>query len=802
MEIIENNPFRVLGLPITASVREIDKRATELETYASMGKPKTYDTDFNFKPALRTLETITEARKKLQLDEEKFRHSLFWFWNNNSVDDLALDLLRDGDIEKAKAIWEKAVFANSEDVYIPVAVIEDLISETKWSTTDNDDWRTEKEDDYFVIEKRKDGSMFSSQRAEFEDAEKWLIECDCEWMSGAEDSPFGVVFGREGKNFFTFNISANGSYSLFRYVDWKLEKIVDWTDSDTVNGYGTNHLEIQRNRDEIILRINDEEVERIERKPFFGQHFGFYVHNIQTVHFSNLRLSKIKKDERYAIGISVSNKNVSCVKNLSLLQLYHSISHGILKSYSWEPSISLFEKFISSEYFGEYAKSVAGEKFVLNRDETIDYYNRLLVESLKPSLNKTYGVTTQAFIDSFSVFPEKNFQAVKNLFVAGSIQKINKAVSKAEGQRKADATKTVDSGKELISCVENEIVQISKTLGASSIEYQLASDKVVDELILSGIAYCNAAKDDEPGLPLYKYATTIAVTPEAIERAKENLRSCELSIPLKNIHKLIEKSQNFRQASPRNAISTGQNLIAESKVHLNNLKASAGSESDEFRSATHYLVHEIVQCGIAHFNSTKNDEPGLPLYQYAVSLATSSEDKKYVNENLASCKEWIKNKAYLLCHFCGRNEPKIVSSIDKTMYLETHRSYFPRSVEFSYGDVSIPRCKECESIHTAVSNYHMKTAFTIIGSGVFGFVVAAILTSNLQSSGLATDREQRSFVIGAVFAIVMGIVGWGITRKFFTKVDAGDIRKASDIGSYPPVRKRLSEGWSFSKPSA
>ena len=159
MEPIENNPFRVLGLPITASVREIEKRATELETYVSMGKTKTYDLDFRFKPVHRTLENITAARKKLQLDEEKFRHSLFWFWNKNSVDELALELLREGNVDKAIAIWEKAVFSNKEDVFIQVPVIEDLIqASSDWPELDDDNHRLEIEGDTFVIERKSEGT--------------------------------------------------------------------------------------------------------------------------------------------------------------------------------------------------------------------------------------------------------------------------------------------------------------------------------------------------------------------------------------------------------------------------------------------------------------------------------------------------------------------------------------------------------------------------------------------------------------------------------------------------------------------
>ncbi|HQU91421.1 MAG TPA: hypothetical protein PLK77_03950 [Pyrinomonadaceae bacterium] len=805
MELIENNPFRILGLPLTATVREIDKRANDLETFASMGKTKTFDTDFfNFVPVVRTLEKVTEAKKKLQLDEEKFRHSLFWFWINNSVDELAIDLLRDGDMEKAKTIWEKAVFANSEDVYAPVVVIEDLVPE--FANTDNDNWHNENERDYLSVEKLKEGAGFLTVFADFEDTEKWLIECDCEWMDGATDSPFGIVFGREGKDFFTFNISANGSYSLFRYVDWKLGKIVDWTDSDAIDGYGINHLEIQRNRDEIILRINGEEVDRIEREPFFGQYFGFYVHNIQTLHFSNLRLSKIEKDPRYGSGILVSNKNVSCVKNLSLLQLYHSNPHGILKSYSWEPSISLFERFVSSEYFDEYANSVAGEKFVLNRSDIIDYYSKVLIGYLKSSLDKTYGVTTSEFINSFSIFPGKNYQAVKNLFVAGTIQKIDKAIAIAEQQRLASAIKAVESGNKLISSIESEIEQLSSTLGTGSIEYQLATDNVVTELVRSAIDHSNEIFEPELELPLLKFASKIAVTPKSVEFANRNLRGCERAVPEKQVLKLLEKTQTLIAATPGGAVSVGQKLITECKEPLTTLEEVAGADSEEYKRCSDAVSNLLVQCGIVHFNATKNDEPALPLYRYAVALAESSEAEKYADENLASCKEWIEKKHYMLCYFCGKNLPEKEASITKTMYVETTRDRHFNStrVGYSYGDVLVPRCGVCKSLHQESTSYYLKLSVSILSGAAAGFVGGVLIYPHFKNfilrMGSAFPVGGWAFSFASLFLI--GLICGLIARRLLPTIDTSDVRKASDINGFPEIKKRLSEGWTFNQPSA
>lgn len=113
MEICLNNPFRILGLTATANEREITKRVSDLIIYAEMQKQKNYDLDLGFlKPIKRTTETIQEAKKKIEQVEERLFNSLFWLWNNSSVDQLAFDFLKESNIPKAIEILKKGVKEN------------------------------------------------------------------------------------------------------------------------------------------------------------------------------------------------------------------------------------------------------------------------------------------------------------------------------------------------------------------------------------------------------------------------------------------------------------------------------------------------------------------------------------------------------------------------------------------------------------------------------------------------------------------------------------------------------------------
>ena len=109
MKLILENPYRILGLPVTASDREIAKRGDDLAMYIEMGITKKYEHDFLFdtNPISRTKESLQRALGQLELGNQKIFHSTFWFHNNSSVDQLVFELLNEGQLAKAEDIWNK-----------------------------------------------------------------------------------------------------------------------------------------------------------------------------------------------------------------------------------------------------------------------------------------------------------------------------------------------------------------------------------------------------------------------------------------------------------------------------------------------------------------------------------------------------------------------------------------------------------------------------------------------------------------------------------------------------------------------
>jgi len=112
MDLIHQNPFRVLGLPVTSTDKEIAKRIGEISLYAEMGKPMEYDVDhyFSTKP-IRSEESVKEAKQSIEQPFNKLFHSLFWFWEGvkNTADEMAFSELKRGNVDKALRFWEKEV---------------------------------------------------------------------------------------------------------------------------------------------------------------------------------------------------------------------------------------------------------------------------------------------------------------------------------------------------------------------------------------------------------------------------------------------------------------------------------------------------------------------------------------------------------------------------------------------------------------------------------------------------------------------------------------------------------------------
>lgn len=108
MKIIQENPYRIVGVLSNATAKDIQSRKNKIIAYAKVGKQISSDFDF---PSLLTIErdqsNIEKSFSAIQQSNEILVNSLFWFLNTNSFDEAAISYLQKGDKDKAIEIWEK-----------------------------------------------------------------------------------------------------------------------------------------------------------------------------------------------------------------------------------------------------------------------------------------------------------------------------------------------------------------------------------------------------------------------------------------------------------------------------------------------------------------------------------------------------------------------------------------------------------------------------------------------------------------------------------------------------------------------
>jgi len=121
--IISKNPFRILGVFINASTRDIQANKTKINAFLSVGNqpnfpsdhlmmeescPAMYDEDNEPVFVPRDEQGINGALAAINMPIDRVKYALFWFANVSPIDEIALNHITDSiDIEEASQLWEK-----------------------------------------------------------------------------------------------------------------------------------------------------------------------------------------------------------------------------------------------------------------------------------------------------------------------------------------------------------------------------------------------------------------------------------------------------------------------------------------------------------------------------------------------------------------------------------------------------------------------------------------------------------------------------------------------------------------------
>ena len=110
-ELYQNNAFRVLGLPVNATLREIERHRKKLEMMAKLDIESSGRKEEGYLPLdpPPDRDSIRQAMEHLREPEKRLIDEFFWFWplKTDSSKDKALELLSKQKIDEALNIWKK-----------------------------------------------------------------------------------------------------------------------------------------------------------------------------------------------------------------------------------------------------------------------------------------------------------------------------------------------------------------------------------------------------------------------------------------------------------------------------------------------------------------------------------------------------------------------------------------------------------------------------------------------------------------------------------------------------------------------
>jgi hypothetical protein len=203
------------------------------------------------------------------------------------------------------------------------------------------------------------------------------------------------------------------------------------------------------------------------------------------------------------------------------------------------------------------------------------------------------------------------------------------------------------------------------------------------------------------------------------------------------------------------------------------------SFANEIRTQIGYSIRSI---SISSWNKQSDIKNALALINYSLRINVNESTKSKFQQDKNELKKLEKKyKGVLVCHFCETNAPDNGCEINTTIYKETSRSYFLRRVEFSYSEVTIPRCRSCKEIQSKRGIFNHLIFFVLI---ILGVII-----------GAATEGEH--FIIGG---IIGAVAGWVIVGNIIE----GGIKDSSEytLSRHPLLKERFKNGWTFSKPIA
>jgi hypothetical protein len=517
LEAILNNPFRVLGLPPTASDKEIAKRVSELLIYAEMGKNVHYEIDFEFINGIdRNTQNIEEAAKRIENQDQKLFYSLLSFEFNDSIDLNSIRLLENNDFEEAAIILKEAIFKHSP---IKLRASKILINISKKGFIKNIEAPNYSIDissyTHFLNENIKLGEKYTLTSHEIiptpivinetktfvGNLENFQLTLKFKWQENETTCNKGIGFILESLNPFLKNYLYINDSAIFN----NYEQQYPW---NSLNNRATsvfgkfllkedNFLLLKKENRKIELVLNDILI--------FNKVVNYNIDNVflslwnsQTVEIKFLSVQKLENKKDLSTDIEVNRFTFTHIKNLMIVYFLYAKKQNYQGRTLFNNALKLLGNLVNQNYINIYSKKIVNNYYEINIPLVEDMFIEQLYQNYKSTfINKENenSFSSLFFIQSFDLLSKNARKKIEDKVFGLEIKQLEDLIEETTDNRKNRPCNTDKFAVKLNNCAIKFFDRYDKINPSAayynSLYYNIISDKVANELLDCAISYYN-----------------------------------------------------------------------------------------------------------------------------------------------------------------------------------------------------------------------------------------------------------------------------------------------------------------------
>src|SRR5690606_633088 len=226
--------------------------------------------------------------------------------------------------------------------------------------------------------------------------------------------------------------------------------------------------------------------------------------------------------EKLTDGKEVSDKNFSAFNNIGTLYLLEHSKEKI------KQGITTKIKLITSEYFKEFAHSVADETFSIDAKKQ----SEIFVDELLSQFKQNYSV--KETMDLFSDCDEIVQTYLSKKFTEEPIHIIETHIEQTRSKRTKNKINANQFATELFTKTKNELSILKPILGTDNLQYKMLADNIAKELLQCSIDYFNESQKQgksndyiSDSLKISQWAESVAASEITRTKVREDTETLE-----------------------------------------------------------------------------------------------------------------------------------------------------------------------------------------------------------------------------------------------------------------------------------